>query len=105
MLRSFSATNEKRSAAALLCVLLLFAAFVSFLYVVEEFHHDCSGEDCYVCASVAQCADVLRQIGCALALLSIVWLAVATAVRAQVLLRRSIFVIPSPVVRKIRLNN
>lgn len=45
-------------AAAILAVMLLSAFFIS-----SHVHHDCTGEDCPVCATIQQCEAILRGFG------------------------------------------
>ncbi|MCR5648213.1 MAG: hypothetical protein K6F67_01595 [Oscillospiraceae bacterium] len=43
----------------MMLVLVLFSAF----YIAAEADHDCSGEDCLVCACIRQCENALRVVG------------------------------------------
>ena len=58
--------NIKRTTAVLLAALVLFAVISSLFAVIHEAHHDCTGENCRVCAMVAVCRTTLRTLADAL---------------------------------------
>ncbi len=94
----------KKAAAGLLSALLLFVLLFSAFYIAEEHDHDCSGEDCPVCACILQCENTLHQMGSGVA--------VRTAVVTAIILILSVFVFSLPVSvqetlvsQKIRLND
>ena len=43
----------------MMLVVVLFSAF----YIVAETDHDCTGDDCPICACIQQCENILNQIG------------------------------------------
>lgn len=67
--------------AAVVCAALLACALVcSLVFIIVEAHHDCSGEDCPVCAQIALCRDALRRLSRAFfALLAVTVLSTAFA--------------------------
>ena len=63
--------NRKRIAALLLCIGLVLVLSVSAAYLSLEAGHDCSGEDCPVCLWLAVNLTLLRTLGLAFLLLSV----------------------------------
>ena len=62
--------NRKRITAMLLCIGLVLALAVSSAFIAHEAGHDCSGDDCPICQTVAVNANLLRTIGLAVLMLS-----------------------------------
>ena len=58
--------NRKRIGVLLVCVGLVIALSVSVFYIAHEAHHDCCGEDCPVCETIAVNVRLLRTLGLAL---------------------------------------
>lgn len=96
--------KKQKTFAFLICTVFLLAAFFSLLFIVGEADHDCTGEDCPVCACIHQTEQTLRQLGAG---------AAVTAVSAPVIARFvSTLVCVFPIVpcatlvrQKIRLND
>ena len=51
-------TKQNRKAFAILLV-LVFSLLFSSVYMILEAEHDCTGEDCPVCAALLQCEENL----------------------------------------------
>ena len=51
-----------RALALVAAILLLFAMLFSELFIICESGHDCSGDECPICAEIAICETFLRQI-------------------------------------------
>lgn len=89
-------------AALMLLVLLLFL-LTSVFFIAHEADHDCTGEDCPVCALIQIAESNLRQLGtgapAAAALISCVFFLLMLQSFAD-----SGIVISTPVSRKTRLN-
>ena len=95
--------NAKRILAGVLALLLLLALVLCALCIAAEADHDCTGEDCPVCALVHQCENLLRQLAAAIAAAAaaaVVGVLCTSAVRHPCILRRV-----TPVSFKVRLNN
>ncbi len=56
-------TNKKRLAAFIFAALVLFALMTSLFVIIHEAGHDCSGENCPVCAVIAVCQNTLKTLG------------------------------------------
>ena len=61
-------TSRSRFIALALCACLLLALSASFLLVLHEAGHDCSGENCPVCRLVSSCIRSLRSLALSLLL-------------------------------------
>lgn len=55
--------KKKRHIAAILCIVLLFVTFASLFYIAKEENHQCTGDDCPVCACVHQAEQNLKNLG------------------------------------------
>lgn len=96
--------NSNKIIAAIMGVMMLVVVLVSASYVAVEAVHDCTGEDCPICACINQCENTLRQVGggvdfqadTVLPVFFILIMAVPAAVSLTA---------ETPVSRKIRLNN
>ncbi len=62
-MRFSNAQGSVRIAAGALCALLAAALLFSAFFAAAEADHDCSGEDCPVCACVRMCERTLRGLG------------------------------------------
>ena len=47
----------KRLSALLLCVIFVLSLIFSYVFIVKEADHDCSGEDCEICQLIDFCLD------------------------------------------------
>lgn len=54
--------NMRRIASIALTALVLFAVITSLLIVAHEADHDCTGEDCRICAIIAVCENTIKTI-------------------------------------------
>ena len=56
-----TAMKEKhRFAAVLMCVILTAVILLSSFYIVEEAHHDCTGQNCPICHEIQLCIQMLN---------------------------------------------
>lgn len=94
----------KRMAAGIVAFLMLFIILFSAALIAAEADHDCTGEDCPICACIAQCEDPLNQIGDVLAVQTAVILPVFFMLILACLLADN-FTQETPYSRKVRLNN
>lgn len=46
--------KAQRILAGFTCAAFVIVAFFSLLFIAKEAHHDCTGEDCPVCACIHQ---------------------------------------------------
>ena len=75
-------TGRKRISALLLCIGLLLVLSVSTAFIAHEADHDCCGEDCPICRTIAVNISLLRTLGlAALAVLCFIFLLSARPAR------------------------
>lgn len=90
--------------AVLLGLFVVLSLLLSAAFISRESAHKCTGEDCPVCATIAQCENTIRRIGSGL--IPVITAAVAAICALQVLIIRiSMAPALTPVSRKVRLNN
>ena len=95
---------RKRGNALLLCIGLVLVLLVSSAFLIQEADHDCCGEDCPICRTIAMTGMLMR----ALFVIASAWLlfsvpAVLSARRASAGARSDTS--DTPVSRKIRMND
>lgn len=56
-------TKKKRVFSMAVCILFLFVTFASLFYIIKEENHNCTGEDCPICANIHQAEQALRNLG------------------------------------------
>ncbi len=56
-------TNKKRLTVVILAALILFALMTSLFVIIREADHDCTGENCPVCAVIAVCQNTVKTLG------------------------------------------
>ncbi len=66
--------------AAIVAAMLLFGVLFSSAFIAEEFHHDCVGDECPICQTIAQCEAFLNRIATGTALFVVSVMAVIAAV-------------------------
>ena len=95
---------KRRVFSALLILLIVFVLFASFYFILHESNHDCSGEECPVCALVAVCRNTLKNFSAALVLYALLR-SLAPGIIASVSCRDDHSCFASPVSLKVRLLN
>ncbi|WP_099468713.1 hypothetical protein [Konateibacter massiliensis] len=56
-------TKKQSSLAFLICAAFIIVTLFSTFFIVKEANHNCSGEDCPICACVHQTEQTLKQLG------------------------------------------
>ena len=64
-------TNRKRIGVLMLCIGLILVLSVSTAFIAHEADHDCCGEDCPICQTIAVNIRLLRTVGLAVVLLAV----------------------------------
>ena len=68
--------------AALIIALMLFVVMLfSALFIAHETHHCCTGENCSVCAILAVCENMLKNISAAAAAAAVLTAAVFVIIK------------------------
>ena len=47
--------------APILAAIILLTFFMSLLFVIHEAHHNCTGEDCPICARIEACISTVKN--------------------------------------------
>ena len=47
--------------APILAAVILLTFFMSLLFVIHEAHHNCTGEDCPICARIEACISTVKN--------------------------------------------
>ena len=55
--------EEKKSIFNGSMYFILFVTFASLFYIIKEENHNCTGEDCPICANIHQAEQTLRNLG------------------------------------------
>ena len=87
-----------------MAVAMVFAMFFSSFFIASHVDHDCTGEDCPICACIQQCENTIRGIGSGIAATSavIMPLMIALVITSFGVLS---FQWNTPVSAKVRMNN
>lgn len=96
--------GKKRVIALLTAVVLLAVLIFSLTFVVSHLDHDCTGEDCPVCAEIGAALNVIRVISGAAACAACVFLLYNLKENISLFLGRSVCLV-SLIRLKIRMNN
>ncbi len=97
-------SNYKRIAAGIVGIGMLFLVLFSAFCIAAEADHDCTGEDCPICACLRQCENTLHQMGDGTAFQTAVLIPVVFH-PVSALLYAVGFPRETPVLQKVRLNN
>ena len=97
------ANKTRKILAGVLGFVLLLALVLCAACIAAEADHDCTGEDCPVCALVHQCENLLRQFAAAAAAVAVLAAAALLCVPAASCV--CAFRYGTPVSCKVRLNN
>lgn len=96
--------KKKKTIAAITCILFIFVTFASLFYIVKEADHECTGEDCPICACVHQAQQMLKNLGTG----TIVWSgAFFTIIYTSFVLFRYVYIVlcTTLISQKVRLND
>ncbi|AUS97040.1 hypothetical protein CDQ84_12650 [Clostridium thermosuccinogenes] len=56
-------SNVIKSAALILCICVAAALFFSTWFILSHADHDCTGDQCPVCAEIQTAENLLKQVG------------------------------------------
>ncbi|MBP5159522.1 MAG: hypothetical protein ILP10_04415 [Lachnospiraceae bacterium] len=96
--------TTKRITACVMAIMMLAIMLFSAFFVAHEMEHDCTGEDCPVCACIEWCENALHRMGAGLlagVVRTMTWIAILLSVCLVTLFvaRRT------PVSGKVRIND
>ena len=101
---SSSFKNMRGGIAAFLCAALLAGVLFATFFIADEYHHDCTGEECPICQTIAECEAFVNQISSGLIVVVAALLAILAVADIKVMLG-NIFFVSTLVTQKVRLNN
>lgn len=55
--------QSNKHLSLIVCMTLVFVMLASLFYIAKEANHDCSGEDCPICACIHQAEQTIRNLG------------------------------------------
>lgn len=96
--------KARRITACIMIVMVLFIMLFSECFIASHADHDCSGEDCPICACIHQCESMLRGFGSTL-LGFVVLICPPLCVLASIFLFARFCARITPVSQKVRMNN
>ena len=103
-MRKAHTAKTERFAAVITAVVILFAVLLSYFYISAEACHECTGEECPVCAVILQCEKTLTKIGSAAVITATA--IISTFIFIQTAVQDNCaFLQNTPISRKVRLNN
>lgn len=97
--------KKKRFAAAVLAVLVLVAITLALFIIVREADHDCTGEDCHICETLAICNGALKTLGEILILVAALFAAAYTVLTSLVPFSSIVLHDNTPISLKVKLLN
>ena len=104
-MKIFRCTNGTKAAAGVMAVMMLLVMLLSSFFIAAHAdHHDCTGEDCPICACIQQCENNIRGIGSSITVVSAVVLPVFIGLQLTFSGILS-FQWNTPVSTKVRMNN
>ena len=54
--------NIKKKIKAFISLLIVFSLLFAFVFISLESNHDCTGEDCQICASIQSFGNLLKKL-------------------------------------------
>ncbi len=103
-MQEFMATRDRRITAGIMAVIMLFSLLFSVLFIAVEADHDCTGDDCPICACIQECGNTLRGFTRRTAVRISVVITVLFVLHIAVLFTEALSQ-ETLVIRKVRLNN
>ena len=93
-----------KTLAGIMAAMILLVMLFSAIFIVTHTDHDCTGEDCPICACLQQCENILHGAGDGSHLIAsgIIPLVLITGF---ILVSSSIVISDTPVSIKVRMNN
>ena len=97
--------NSKRRYISMLTgILFLFITFASLFFIAKEETHECTGQDCPICACIHQAEHILNHLGSDMS--AVVFMAVIPVFSTLLLFKLFLVVFDRSLVgKKVRLNN
>ena len=94
----------RRITAWIAMMAVLFVMLLSFLYVSQHIDHDCTGEDCPICAEMMTCANNIRSIGALVVTIAVAF-CLCLSVKKSMHYVTAVYSDCSLISQKVRMNN
>ncbi|MBQ8030353.1 MAG: hypothetical protein IJ260_02265 [Butyrivibrio sp.] len=94
----------RKGVAVIVGAMLFLGVLFSNLYVAEEFVHDCTGEECPICQTIAECEAFVNRISTGLIVFAVALLAVLSVLKTVENITEGALLV-TLVSEKVRLNN
>lgn len=88
----------------IMAAMMLFVVLFSAFFIVSHSDHDCTGEDCPVCACIQQCENILHGAGDS-SLLAVSDILPIILIAGFIHVSYCIVISDTPVSAKVRMNN
>ena len=62
-MKNVGSREIRRVLACIMAVMVFFVVLFSAFFIVSHADHDCTGEDCPICACMQQCENILHGVG------------------------------------------
>lgn len=99
-------SKKRRMPARILIVVIILVYFGSPFFVFTHLSHDCTGEDCPICAEIDACIAVIQTFSQAIGTVAVTIFAYRSFIKSLIRACYGLFLRPDSLVGlKIRLNN
>ncbi len=97
-------TKMNRILTGIMAVMVLFVVLFSAFYIGAHADHDCTGEDCPICACIAQCENILHGSG-GIPFLAANGILPIVLLTGSIIISYGVVISNTPVSTKVRMNN
>ena len=97
-------TVMNRILTGIMAIMVLFVVLFSAFFIVSHADHDCSGEDCPVCACIQQCENILHGADGNLVFANAGFMPLVLVI-GSILVSYCVVISGTPVSAKVRMNN
>ncbi len=94
----------RKSIAILVGAMLFLGVFFSDIFIAREYVHDCTGEECPICQTIAECEAFISRVSSFLVMIAAAFM-VALCLCKAVDIFCEILLFETLISKKVRLNN
>ena len=103
-MNKYAENRFNRAFSGIMAVMMLVVVLFSAMFIVSHADHDCTGEDCPICACIQQCENILHGTAGG-SLLAAAALIPIVLISGSVLFSYCFIIFQTPVLAKVRMNN
>lgn len=96
--------KSKSRFACVMAAMMLFVMLFSAFFIVSHSEHECTGEDCPVCACIQQCENILHGSGDSFGFFGFGIIPIVI-IAGSILISYSVIILDTPVSSKVRMND